>query len=48
MDRRKRRKLLWSLFFVAIGSLIWLNNWGLIEYSFKFSRDWPVILLRQT
>lgn len=45
MEKHRKKKLLWSLLFIIFGVMILLHNWGLIVYSFKFSRDWPVILI---
>ena len=39
------RKFFWGLMVVAIGVLIWAGNFGLINLSFRFSRDWPVIIV---
>ncbi len=39
------RKFFWGLMVVALGGLIWADNLGMISVSFKFSRDWPVIIV---
>lgn len=39
------RKFFWGLIVVAIGALIWAGNFGLISFSFQFSRDWPIIIV---
>jgi hypothetical protein len=28
-----------------LGGLIWAGNFGFISYSFRFSRDWPIIIV---
>ncbi len=37
------RKIYWSLLFIGIGIWILLSNYGVI--LFKFSRDWPILLI---
>jgi len=37
------RKIYWSLIFIGIGIWILLSNYGVI--LFKFSRDWPILLI---
>ncbi len=39
------RKFFWGLVTISIGGLIWASNLGYVDVSFKFSRDWPVILV---
>jgi len=39
------RKFFWGLAIMAIGGLFWANNFGLVDLSFRFSRDWPVIIV---
>ena len=41
----KSSKLKWGLVLIAIGSVLWAHNFGLLSLSFNFSRDWPVILI---
>ncbi len=37
--------IFWGLIFMLIGGWIWLGNLGIIKTGFRFSRDWPVILI---
>ena len=39
------RKFFWGLIVVVLGALIWAGNFGLISFSFQFSRDWPIIIV---
>lgn len=39
------RKFFWGIMIVTAGGLIWADNLGYVELSFKFSRDWPVIIV---
>lgn len=39
------RKFFWGILIVTVGGLLWADNLGYLELSFKFSRDWPVIIV---
>ena len=39
------RKFFWGLLVISMGLLLWAHNYGLIAFSFSFSRDWPVIII---
>lgn len=39
------RKFFWGLLLVGIGALIWAHNYGLVGFSFSFSKDWPVLIV---
>ena len=39
------RKFFWGLLVVTIGLLLWAHNYGLVAFSFSFSRDWPLIIV---
>lgn len=39
------RKVLWGLFWLALGIFLLLSNYGIIGYQFSFSRDWPILLI---
>ena len=39
------RKFFWGVAIAAVGGLIWASNLGFISLSFRFSRDWPVIIM---
>lgn len=41
----RSRKLLWGLFWLALGAFLLLSNYGVLGYQFSFSRDWPVLLI---
>jgi LiaI-LiaF-like transmembrane region len=41
----KSNKLKWGITLIAIGSIVWAHNFGLLSFSFNFTRDWPVILI---
>ena len=45
MFKLKSSKLKWGLILIAIGSIIWAHNYGLLSVSFNFSRDWPILLI---
>jgi hypothetical protein len=36
---------MWALFWMAFGAVILLANYGVLDISFRFSRDWPVLLI---
>ena len=39
------RKILWALLAIVAGIYLLLSNYGMIKYSFEFSRDWPALLV---
>lgn len=39
------RKFFWGIVVVAVGGLIWASNLGYVSLSFRFSRDWPIIIV---
>ena len=39
------RKFFWGVLVVVTGLLIWANNYGFIQMSFSFSKDWPIIIV---
>ena len=39
------RKFFWGLVMMSVGCLIWASNLGYVNISFKFSRDWPIIIV---
>ena len=39
------RKFFWGLVVVGVGGLIWASNLGYVSLSFRFSRDWPIIIV---
>jgi len=39
------RKFFWGLLIISVGGLIWASNFGYISLSFRFSRDWPVVIV---
>lgn len=39
------KKFFWGLSISGLGGLIWASNLGLIDISFRFSRDWPVLVV---
>ncbi|MBU2529827.1 MAG: hypothetical protein KKD35_02205 [Elusimicrobia bacterium] len=45
MFELKFKKMKWGLILIAIGSVIWAGNYGLVSISFSFSRDWPIMLI---
>jgi hypothetical protein len=43
--QNRPRKILWALFWIALGTLLLLSNYGLYSFHFSFSRDWPILLI---
>lgn len=41
----RSRKILWGIFWLALGAFLLLSNYGVIGYDFSFSRDWPILLI---
>jgi len=41
----KRRRLFWGIFIALLGIIILLSNYQVPWFSFKISRDWPIILI---
>lgn len=39
------RKFFWGIIIASIGGLIWASNLGYISLSFRFGRDWPIIIV---
>jgi len=39
------RKFFWGIMIITVGGLLWADNLGYVELSFKFGRDWPVIIV---
>jgi hypothetical protein len=42
---RTVHKLLWGLFWIALGTWLILSNYDLVAYQFTFHRDWPILLI---
>ena len=42
---RTTRRILWGLFWIALGVFLLLSTHGLITYEFSWNRDWPVIFV---
>ena len=42
---RTLHKVLWGLFWIALGAWLILSNYDLVAYQFTFHRDWPIILI---
>jgi len=40
-----RGMVMWGLFLVLLGTAILLSNYGVWNFPFKLSRDWPMILI---
>lgn len=40
-----RGMIMWGLFLVLLGTVILLSNYGVWNFPFKLSRDWPMILI---
>jgi hypothetical protein len=43
--QNRPRKILWAVFWMALGALLLLSNYGLFSYQFSFFRDWPILLI---
>jgi hypothetical protein len=43
--QNRPRKILWALFWIALGALLLLANYGLYSFHFSFSRDWPILII---
>jgi hypothetical protein len=41
--KRTARRVLWALFWIALGAFILLSNYGMYNLSLK--RDWPILLI---
>ena len=39
------RKFFSGIMIVVIGGLVWASNLGYISLSFRFGRDWPIIII---
>jgi hypothetical protein len=39
------RKFFWGVIIAGIGGLIWASNLGYVSLSFRFGRDWPIIIV---
>lgn len=39
------RKFFWGIIAISVGGLIWASNLGYLDLSFRFSRDWPIIIV---
>jgi len=39
------RKFFWGLIIAGVGALIWASNLGYISLSFRFGRDWPIVIV---
>ncbi|HBA61269.1 MAG TPA: hypothetical protein DCZ92_10730 [Elusimicrobia bacterium] len=39
------RKFFWGLAIAGFGGLVWASNLGMINISFRFGRDWPIIIV---
>ena len=45
MFKWKWRKFMWGLMLINTGIFVLAYNYGLISFSFKFSRDWPILII---
>jgi hypothetical protein len=43
--QNRPRKILWALFWIALGALLLLSNYGLYSFNFSLSRDWPILII---
>ena len=41
----KRGIIFWGIFLVFLGTFILFSNYQILGFPFKFSRDWPMILI---
>ncbi len=41
--KRMARRVIWALFWIALGTFILLSNYGMLSLSLK--RDWPILLI---
>ena len=41
--KRMARRVIWALFWIALGGFILLSNYGMLSLSLK--RDWPIFLI---
>jgi hypothetical protein len=41
--KRTARRVLWALFWIALGAFILMANYGM--YSLSLKRDWPILLI---
>lgn len=41
--RRTARRIIWGLFWIALGAFILLSNYGMLSLSLW--RDWPILLI---
>lgn len=41
----RRRRIFWGIFIALLGTIILLSNYEVPWFSFKLSRDWPIILI---
>jgi len=41
--KRTARRVIWALFWIALGAFILLSNYGMLSLSLK--RDWPILLI---
>ncbi|HBB66411.1 MAG TPA: hypothetical protein DCZ93_03740 [Elusimicrobia bacterium] len=39
------RKFFWGIMIISVGGLIWASNLGYVGLSFRFGRDWPIIIV---
>lgn len=39
------RRFFYGVVVAAIGGLIWASNLGYVSVSFRFGRDWPIIIV---
>jgi len=43
--KKTTKRIIWGLFWVAIGAVLLLSNYGIIAYQISFARDWPVVFI---
>ncbi len=43
--KKTTKRIFWGLFWVAVGVVFLLSNYGIIAYRISFARDWPVVFI---
>lgn len=43
--KKTAKRIFWGLFWVAVGAVLLLSNYGIIAYQMSFARDWPVVFI---
>lgn len=43
--KKTAKRIFWGLFWISVGVMALLSNYGSIGWHFSLARDWPMVLI---